>query len=157
MKSEVSEIDMKVDETKIQKTPLDEKKATPPTDSKEEGKVTFDEPIRLFAPVKLDRIPTFGVTGEDVSEPAIQEAAFLSILNLLPDDAARKEFLQWAKKESMIEKKKETTLKEKIKKVDRPPQIRIRDHKSKTVDVKARPLPATKTAGARKKKKKVKR
>lgn len=50
---------------------------------------------------KLDEF-AFATRGVDVSRDAnVQELGFLSILNMLPDEKARNEFLRWAKAESL--------------------------------------------------------
>lgn len=63
----------------------------------------------------------------------IQEMGFLTILNLLPDEKARSEFLKWAKLESLKSASKEKTDKE--IKISRSTKTKIKPevtHKSRT-------------------------
>jgi len=124
---------MESKDEKMEDAPVEEtkEKKIEVTDDDEKTPSLPLEPFTGFAPVKLDKISPHIVAiegaivapkdrqiepkdletqGMDVSSDIdIQEVGFLSLLNMLPDEEARNEFLRWAKVESLrqgAEKKK---------------------------------------------------
>ena len=126
----VKKLDSSLEDSEMKTLPEKEKKVLDSTEtSSEKKKSVFTEPLdlcyKLHAPRdakkqgRLDRMPTFQETGEDVSSNAqIQEMGFLTMLNLISDEKDRHEFLVWAKKEALKQgrgdKTEKATKKEKL-------------------------------------------
>ena len=128
----VKKLDSSLEDSEMKTLPEKEKKVLDSTETSSEKKEEkkdesekLDLCYRLHAPRdvkkqgRLDRMPTFQETGEDVSSNAqIQEMGFLTMLNLISDEKDRHEFLVWAKKEALKQgrgdKTEKATKKEKL-------------------------------------------
>lgn len=74
-------------------------------DTKKEQVPSGLEKINFLGP-PLKEVPSFSVTGKDVSDNAsIQEYGFLSILNLIGNESDRADFIKWAKVEALKQQK----------------------------------------------------
>lgn len=123
-----------------------EEKSIDEKDEKDQKKIPLEIPTE-FASSRLDKIPPFVITGEDVStNGAIQEVAFLSILNMLTDEQ-RLDFLKWAKIEQSKQEKLRKTRGEKIVK-----ELKQKDHFTKSEDGLRLPPKAHKAHGNSKQK-----
>ena len=124
--------DSSLEDSEMKTLPEKEKKISLETKEDKKEEFTFgkkkSEPLdlcyRLHAPReakkqgRLDRLPTFQETGQDVSSNVqIQEMGFLTMLNLISDEKDRREFLMWAKAEAHKQGRGEKT--EKISKKEK--------------------------------------